>query len=239
MRTSTNIAALAAALAAAHGEIGVIAKDRANPFFKSRYATLDAIMQAIRPILAKHKLSLAQGVDDTLPDPMGDTQMIRVWTRLIHESGEWIENIVHVPLTPMRKEGGGEMRMNAQAAGSAITYGRRYGVGALLGLATEEDDDGNAISQTPERAARREAAPRAGRAHQSEPKAAAVPKADKPVLMPAGPHKDKPLAEVPTAEIESALETALTKKLPRWIKAFEAELSRRADATADGEVSGA
>jgi hypothetical protein len=132
VRQSDTIAQLAAALAGAQAEMRSIAKDRTNPHFKNRYATLDAIMDTVRPVLAAHGLSVVQGVGET----EGEARGVTVETMLLHKSGEWVGSSVFMPLA----------KADPQSVGSAMTYGRRYGVSALLALATDEDDDGNAGS---------------------------------------------------------------------------------------------
>lgn len=136
MKTSESIAQVGAALAAAQAEIKAVAKDRTNPHFKNRYATLDAIMDDVRPILAKHGLSLVQGMTVPHTDENGAVKSFVLETMLLHKSGEHITNAAHMPVS----------QNSPQGVGSAITYGRRYGVSALLALATDEDDDGNAGS---------------------------------------------------------------------------------------------
>ena len=141
MRHSEGIAQLAAALASAQSELRSIAKDRTNPHFRNRYATLDAIMDTVRPVLAAHGLSVVQGVEESA----GDVRGVTVETMLLHKSGEWVASSVFMPLA----------KADPQGVGSAMTYGRRYGVSAMLALATDEDDDGNAGSQGGKPAARR------------------------------------------------------------------------------------
>ena len=137
---STEIDKVAEALAKANAELKSIGKDRTNPHFKNKYATLDAIMDAIRPSLAKHGLSVVQGAKEV-------TDGFNVVTMLIHSSGQFVSNVVPVPLS----------KNDAQGVGSALTYGRRYGVSSLLALATDEDDDGNQASKAkPEPAKRAE-----------------------------------------------------------------------------------
>jgi hypothetical protein len=133
MKQSESITHLAEALAKAQGEIKSVSKDRTNPHFKNRYATLDAIMDAIRAPLAKQGLSIVQGASES-------TQGFNVETYLLHASGEYIANVVAVPVS----------KQDAQGVGSALTYGRRYGVSALLAIATDEDDDGNAATKKSE-----------------------------------------------------------------------------------------
>lgn len=127
MNKSENIAALAKALSQFQGEIKNPNNTADNPFFKSKYAPLNDILNIVRPILSKHGLSVTQA-------PSGDGEHITIVTTLIHSSGEWIE---FEPLT-LKAD-----KVTAQGAGSAITYGRRYALSAVLGISSEDDDDGN------------------------------------------------------------------------------------------------
>jgi len=135
MKTSESISALAAALAKAQAVIEGAVKDRANPAFRSKYADLAAVWDAIREPLTKNGLSLVQ-----MPD-MVDGQPVLV-TRLLHESGEWLEGTY--PLNPVKTD--------PQGYGSAITYARRYAAMAVCGVCPE-DDDGNAASGKSDKAA--------------------------------------------------------------------------------------
>jgi len=128
MRTSEQINELATALAKAQGKIVGALKDSANPFFKSKYADLASCWDACREQLTSNGLSVMQ-FTETVENGLAVT------TRLAHASGQWVEStlIVHP------KDDG------PQAAGSAITYARRYGLAAIVGLA-QVDDDGNAAN---------------------------------------------------------------------------------------------
>jgi hypothetical protein len=132
MHKSETIGKLAESLAKAQAGIKSITKDRTNPHFRNRYATLDAILDAVRPTLAAQGLSIVQGASES-------TQGFNVETYLVHSSGEYIANVVAVPVS----------KQDAQGVGSAMTYGRRYGVSALLALSTDEDDDGEAAAKKP------------------------------------------------------------------------------------------
>lgn len=127
MRTSENITELCKALLGFHKQCGKIAKTAKNPFYKSTYADLPSILDAISEPLNNHGLAIVQ-----LPDEHGIT------TRLMHESGEWIEATYNMPVSKPN---------DPQALGSSITYGRRYAIGAMLSLNIAEDDDGNAASK--------------------------------------------------------------------------------------------
>jgi len=137
MKTSNSIGALAPALVAAAAELAPVAKDAVNPAFRNRYATLDAIMEQVRPVLARHGLAVMQ--TGSTPETVdGRLMAVGVETMLLHKSGEWIASSVTLPVE----------KLTAQGAGSALSYGRRYGLSAILGL-TAEDDDGQAASARP------------------------------------------------------------------------------------------
>lgn len=127
MNKSESIKAFAEALAKFQGEVKNPPKSADNPFFKSKYTPLDVMIDTAKPLLNKHGLSYIQSCS-------GDGQNITVTTLLMHSSGEWVETD---PLT-LKAD-----KATAQGAGSAITYGRRYALAAALGLASDEDDDGN------------------------------------------------------------------------------------------------
>jgi hypothetical protein len=131
MDKSESIKELASALAAFQAEVANVKKDSTNPFFKSKYASLENIIDTARPFLAKHGLAFSQL-------PSGENELS---TTLMHKSGEWLSATAKI----------NPKDTSPQAQGSAITYMRRYALSALLGLATEDDDDGNAGSQ-PKRA---------------------------------------------------------------------------------------
>ncbi len=139
MTSSETTATLCAALVAAQAGLKPIAKDGKNPAFRSRYATLDGIMETVRPALAAHGLAVVQGVVHPETGEGGRLVGIMVETRLVHTSGEWLASVVPVPVA----------KGDAHGLGSALSYGRRYGISALLALSTDEDDDGNAAAKAP------------------------------------------------------------------------------------------
>lgn len=126
MNQSTDIKELATALSKAQGALTGAKKDSANPFFKSRYADLESVWDACREVLAKNGLSVMQTLSS-------DGDRVVVTTTLAHSSGQWISD--GMALTP--KDSG------PQAMGSCITYGRRYGLAAIVGV-YQTDDDGEA-----------------------------------------------------------------------------------------------
>jgi hypothetical protein len=105
--------------------------DAENPYFKSKYATLESCWNACRDLLSSNGLAVVQS-----PGSDGNGRIV-VRSTLIHTSGEWIS--ASVSLKPVKDD--------PQAAGSAITYGRRYGLCALVGIVTNDDDDGNYATQ--------------------------------------------------------------------------------------------
>jgi hypothetical protein len=123
MKTSDSIKALAVALKEAQNEMGGAVKDSKNPFYKSNYADLTAVLKAIKEPLAKHGFSFCQF-------PISDEQGVGVCTRLMHISGEWIENEFVLPL----------LKPDPQAAGAAITYARRYALASITGIPQVDDD---------------------------------------------------------------------------------------------------
>lgn len=146
MNKSESIAELATALAAFQAEITNPKNTADNPFFKSKYAPLNDILTLVRPTLAKHGLSVLQS-------PSGDGDKIVITTLLMHSSGQWIETC---PLV-LKAE-----KITAQGAGSAITYGRRYALSAVLGISSEDDDDANHASKPEQKGANKPASAQAG-----------------------------------------------------------------------------
>lgn len=149
MERSDSVAKVAAALVGAQGELENVAKDAENPHFRNRYASLPAILDAVRPVLAKHGLAVIQFPTNT------DDGRVGVETTILHASGEYLTHDFAVRLT----------KDDAQGAGSALTYCRRYSLAAVLAIG-QDDDDGNAAAE-PQRAPAKRAAP--------TPKAAPLP----------------------------------------------------------------
>lgn len=127
MKFSDSMSSIAKALLSVQQEIEPIVKDSTNPHFKNNYASHEKMNEYAKPILNRHGVVLIQGADDAL-GPHGG---IMVSTMLLHTSGEWVKSSIEMPL----------QKNDPQGAGSAITYGRRYGLSAILALTTEEDDD--------------------------------------------------------------------------------------------------
>lgn len=129
LNKSESIAELAKALSKAQGEMGGASKAKDNPFFKSKYADLGAVIQAVKGPFADNGLSYTQF-------PIEENGRIGVETMLMHSSGEYLCQSFTVQVG----------KQDAQGAGSAITYCRRYGLQSIAGIPSE-DDDGNAASK--------------------------------------------------------------------------------------------
>lgn len=152
MRQSESISSLAAALSKAQAALRPALKDKQNPHLRSQYASLDSVMEAVRGPMASNGLSVVQVPDSDEPGYLALT------TRLMHESGEWLEGRCRVRLG----------KDDAQGFGAALTYAKRYALSAMLGVVADEDDDGEGAKAQP---ARQQQAPRA-QAQQARPAAA-------------------------------------------------------------------
>jgi hypothetical protein len=129
MKTSESIKEIAVALHKFHGLMGKVGKDATNPHFKNKYASLSNIIEAVTPHLSTVGLSVIQ-----LPTENG------LETMLLHTSGEFISSVSATPCKDVS---------NPQALGSAITYARRYALGAVLSLNIDEDDDAQRATVAP------------------------------------------------------------------------------------------
>ena len=123
MKTSESIKEIAASLSKAQGQMPSAKKDSANPFFKSQYADLSAVWEAIRKPLSDNGLSVSQGLSF-------DSGQVIVTTCLMHNSGQWIESSLSLPI----------VKADPQSIGSACTYGRRYALSAIVGVSADDDD---------------------------------------------------------------------------------------------------
>ncbi len=131
MKTSETTNDLFAAIASAQADIPTLPKDKAGYGYK--YTPLDTVVEAIKPILASHKLAYVQM--PTTPAPEYNPA-VALTTRLIHASGEWLEDTLVIPIPTVGKAN------TAQAYGAALTYARRYALTAMLGIVADEDADG-------------------------------------------------------------------------------------------------
>ena len=126
---SENINELFTALAKAQATMKEAEKDQLGGF-KKKYATLDSVWNACRESLTNNGLSIVQSVEN-----IGDKMMLR--TVLGHTSGQWL--IGNMPIMAEK--------ISPQGLGSALTYAKRYSLSALVGISSNEDDDGDAAEK--------------------------------------------------------------------------------------------
>lgn len=115
---------IAEALCKFQGQIKPVKRESENPFFKSKYADLASIWDAIREPLTSNGLSVVQG------SKVGGENTAIIETTVFHVSGEWITGELPVYVKDYSPQG----------LGSGITYARRYALAAILGISTEDDD---------------------------------------------------------------------------------------------------
>jgi hypothetical protein len=125
MVTSEQVDKIFPALIKAQSEMGNAKKSAVNPFFKSKYADLAEIIEVSKGLLSENGLGVIQS-------PGGNGSSVTVTCRIIHVSGQWVEDTITLNAT----------KNDPQSIGSAITYARRYQLAALFNIA-QEDDDGN------------------------------------------------------------------------------------------------
>ena len=128
---SDQVDKLADALSKAQSEMKGATKKSVNPFFKSNYADLHAVIESSFPYLTKNGLSVIQGND------VDEKGSFYITTMLLHKSGQWIKSKLKMPIT----------KPDAQGVGATITYARRFALSAMVGIA-QVDDDGNSIKLT-------------------------------------------------------------------------------------------
>tara|TARA_R100001594_G_scaffold148704_1_gene204520 strand:+ start:174 stop:626 length:453 start_codon:yes stop_codon:yes gene_type:complete len=128
---SRSVGKIAKALSLAQKEIKGAQVNAKNPFFKSSYADLHGVIESCRDILSKNELAFVQS------NRFRDGVFLIV-TKLVHSSGEWFSSEIAMPIPK---------GATPQQIGSLQTYGRRYGLSAMVGVA-QFDDDGNESSQS-------------------------------------------------------------------------------------------
>ena len=132
MKMSETIGDLATALSKAQGQIEAATKGSVNPAFRSKYADINALRDAIREPLAVNDLSLLQF-------PRTLEGRVEVETMILHKSGEYMSETLSMPVS----------KQDAHGIGSALTYARRYGMSAMLNLAADDDDGNAAVEKAP------------------------------------------------------------------------------------------
>jgi hypothetical protein len=138
---SSDVTELAKAMLKVQAALSPALKDKTNPFTKSTYATLNSVMDSCRTALLAESIWLTQ-----YPSPV-ESGNLGLVTKLTHaDSGQWQSSLLVIPLP----------KADPQGYGSALTYARRYALSAMLGMVTEDDDDGEAAkSPSPRRASQK------------------------------------------------------------------------------------
>ena len=126
---SEQINELIGAIVRAQVKMVPASKDHVNPYFKSKYADLPSCWEAV-------SCFRDEGIAITQSPMEGPEGFILLDTQLSHTSGQWMRSRLKIRVA----------KDDPQGYGSAITYARRYALGCMTGLVTEEDDDGNAAS---------------------------------------------------------------------------------------------
>lgn len=183
--TATSNGAFAKAFLAAQREIKAARMGGTNPHFKSKYARFADVHEAVVPVLNKHGIAVLQHADES------DDLAMKVTTVLMHDSGEAFHCPVRIPLPKAA---------NAHAAGSALTYARRYGLALATGLVNDDDDDGNASAKP----AKRE-------------------RYDKPAQAP----KKKPITDYTEAELTELRAKFKAEGKDEYVTAIDEEFERR------------
>jgi hypothetical protein len=204
---SESIDQLSAAIVKAQLALVPAAKDHVNPFFKSKYADLPTVWEASGPF-RENGIAITQSPMDA-PD-----EYIVLDTQFSHISGQWMRSRLKIRVA----------KNDPQGYGSALTYARRYALGCMTGIVTEEDDDGNAASHQPAKAQAYTASKQTAQAkiqelredikarqdggaeqsgerapfhHQGVPGNQQSPDAAAPFTWHMGKHKGKPITEIP------------------------------------------
>jgi hypothetical protein len=133
MKTSESLVKFSPAFLKAQTAITFAAKDATNPHFKSKYADLESVIDAVKKSLNDNGIMFIQSFSPS------ESGKLSLTTRLMHESGEWIEDTLNMPL----------QKNDAQGYGSAATYSRRYALAAITGLYQADDDGTEAVKPPP------------------------------------------------------------------------------------------
>lgn len=173
---SSDISKLIEALAKAQGDIDVAVYDSNNPHFKSRYASYEAIRKACVKPLSSNGLAVTHSL------MMIDGKRIMI-TQLSHVSGQWMRSALYLP----------QEKETPQGIGSSITYAKRYSLGALLAISSDEDDDGEACEKP-----HREDKPKPFSNFEPREK----PKTNGEYVLTWGAHKGKSISDIPDDYID-------------------------------------
>jgi hypothetical protein len=136
MKTSEQLDKIIPALMTVKGKLQAVTKGANNPFFKSKYADLNTYLDEVEPLLAENELVLFQPV--RVADITGANIVASI---IMHKSGQFISSEMNVAAG----------NLDAQKLGAAVTYFRRYTLGALLAMKAEDDDGNTASGKTTEK----------------------------------------------------------------------------------------
>tara|TARA_R110002020_G_scaffold410759_1_gene620414 strand:- start:287 stop:790 length:504 start_codon:yes stop_codon:yes gene_type:complete len=131
---SETVGKIAGALAKAQGEMVMVEAKSTNPFFNSKYASLASVLETAMPALNKHEIALVQGNRWD-----NENNGFYITSMLIHSSGEWIKSEIRMPI----------MKKDPHGVGAATTYGRRYLLSSMVGIAQADDDGNTGIKRAP------------------------------------------------------------------------------------------
>lgn len=129
MKKSESVTKIFPALVKAQSVIGGAQKNKMNPHLKNKYADLSSVWDAIAPALEANKLAMIQ------TPVQSDDNKLHLETLIIHESGEWVSEVMVMPL----------QKQDPQGYGSALSYARRYHASAIMGVVQEDDDGQSAV----------------------------------------------------------------------------------------------
>lgn len=178
MKTSEQVNEIFSALAKAQSSMKDAKMDKENPHFRSKYASLSSVYDAVRACLTSQGICVTQHCE---AEAAGG---VTVTTMLGHSSGQWIVSSLTLPLD----------KITAQGMGSAISYGRRYALASIAGIASDEDDDGN-HAETMAPAQRPQSRP------QQSPVVAAAHNPNAVFIFPAGKYKGQDMATMPASDL--------------------------------------
>lgn len=133
MKTSQETNKILPALLKVKSQLKAVTKGADNPFFKSKYATLNDHLGEVEPLLSEHGMMLLQ------PVGMSETGKAFVESRIVHaESGQWVSS--EMPLVTVKED--------MQQLGAAATYARRFTISALLSMQAEDLDGEDAVGRS-------------------------------------------------------------------------------------------
>lgn len=141
MQKSEAIGELVTALAKAQKAYKPLIKDSTNPYYNSKYADLAAVIESTKDGLADNNLAVVQL-------PSFENGKVVITTILAHGSGQFLQEELALDPPSVKDKNTGEVifKTDPQSVALTVTYGRRVGYQAIVGVAAEDEDDGNAAS---------------------------------------------------------------------------------------------